>query len=56
MITDLTVLITAANPAQALDRALNKIDRMAQISGQVVSIETYTVKRVDENRYQITFS
>lgn len=55
LVTSATIFITAEGPAQALDRALNKIDRISGRSGRIFCIETYTIKRVGEERYQISF-
>jgi hypothetical protein len=56
MITIATIYVSADSAPQALDRALNRLDRIAENSGRIASIETYTMRKLADGRYQIDFA
>jgi hypothetical protein len=56
IISSAVLHVYANNPAQALDAALNHLDRIAAHTGRIVSIETYTAHRDYSDRYTVTFS
>jgi hypothetical protein len=56
MITIATIYVSADSAAQALDRACNKLDRIAENSGRIASIETYTTHKEADGRYRIDFA
>lgn len=56
MITIATIYVTADSAPRALELALNKLDRVAENSGRIASIETYTMKLVGDSRYEISFA
>lgn len=56
MITVATIYVSADSAPQALDRALNRLERIAANTGRVASIETYTTRKVADGRYQIDFA
>jgi hypothetical protein len=56
MISSAVLHVYAGNAAQALDKALTHLDRIAASTGRIVSIETYTAHRDYGDRYTVSFS
>lgn len=56
IISSATIYAHGANPAQALDRALNTLDRIADHTGRIASIETYTISVEYGDRYKVVFA
>lgn len=55
MITVASIFTTADTWQAALYKALDRLDKIAEKSGQVASIETYSIEKVGEDRYRIDF-
>lgn len=56
IITVATIYVNADSAPQALDRALYRLERIAERTGRVFSIETYTTRKLADNSYQIDFA
>lgn len=56
VITIAKMYVTAHSAPAALDRALTRLDRLANSTGRIASIETYTIKKVGDDRYEIDFA
>lgn len=56
LISSAVLHVYAENAAQALDKALNQLDRIAANTGRVACIETYTAHREADDFYTVSFS